>query len=89
MADGTEIDWGLITTWDPPRRLGYRWHIGRDRSQATDVALTFVDQGDGSTRLEIVHGGWERLGAEGPGYRQANTAGWGALIPHFVAGAEA
>ncbi|MDT5292711.1 MAG: hypothetical protein QOF88_7600, partial [Mycobacterium sp.] len=30
LTDGTEIDWGVITQWDPPRRLGYTWHIGRD-----------------------------------------------------------
>ena len=86
-ADGTEIEWGRITLWDPPHRLGYRWHIGRHDSQATDVALTFVDVGDGTTRLEIVLRGWERLGAEGLSYRQANTAGWSALIPNFTAAA--
>lgn len=30
-SDGREVDWGEITLWDPPRRLGYRWHIRRDR----------------------------------------------------------
>jgi uncharacterized protein YndB with AHSA1/START domain len=85
--DGTEIDWGEITQWDPPHRLGYLWHISRDRSDATDVELTFVDRGDGSTRLDIVHSGWERLGAGGQAYRQANTGGWNALIPNFVAAA--
>jgi hypothetical protein len=87
--DGTEIDWGQITLWSPPRRLGYVWHIGRDRSDATDVELTFVDLGDGTTRLDIVHAGWQRLGAEGPVWREANTNGWSALIPSFVAAAEA
>jgi Activator of Hsp90 ATPase homolog 1-like protein. len=86
--DGTEIDWGQITLWSPPRRLGYVWHIARDRSDATDVELTFVDLGDGTTRLDIVHAGWQRLGAEGPAWREANTDGWSALIPSFVTAAE-
>jgi hypothetical protein len=85
--DGTEIDWGEITSWNPPHRLGYLWHIRRDRRDATDVELTFVDLGDGTTRLEIVHSGWERLGAEGAAWRESNTAGWSALIPAFVAAA--
>jgi uncharacterized protein YndB with AHSA1/START domain len=85
--DGTEIDWGEITLWSPPRRLGYLWHIGGDRSDATDVELTFVDLGDGTTRLDIVHTGWERLGAAGPARRGANTNGWNALMPRFVAAA--
>jgi Activator of Hsp90 ATPase homolog 1-like protein len=86
-GDGTEIDWGQVTSWEPPARLGYLWHIGRDRSQATDVELHFVDNGDGTTRLDIVHAGWERLGAAGVGFRQANTAGWEALVPSFQAAA--
>ena len=86
--EGTEIDWGEITLWSPPRRLGYLWHIGRDRGAATDVELTFVDLGDGTTRLEIVHTGWERLGADGPASREANTNGWSSLVPSFIAAAE-
>jgi hypothetical protein len=88
-TDGTEIDWGRITTWQPPRRLGYQWHIGRDRSDATDVEVSFVDAGDGTTRLEIVHSGWERLGVEGQVWREANTGGWTAMVPSFRAAAEA
>jgi hypothetical protein len=83
-SDGTEIDWGEITTWNPPSRLGYQWHIGRDADQATDVELSFVDLGDGRTRLDIVQSGWERLGDEGLAYRDANTNGWGSLMPRFL-----
>jgi uncharacterized protein YndB with AHSA1/START domain len=89
MPDGTEVDWGEIRSWNPPHRLAYLWHIGRDRSDATDVELTFVDLGDGTTRLEVVHSGWERLGAAGVAWRDANTGGWRALIPAFAAAAGA
>ena len=34
--DGEEHDWGEVTVWDPPARLAYRWHIGRDRGDATE-----------------------------------------------------
>jgi hypothetical protein len=87
--DGTEIDWGEVTLWNPPRRLGYLWHIARDRAEATTVELSFLDGADGTTRLEIVHSGWEALGPAGAEYREANTGGWGALLPTFVAAAEA
>ena len=49
--------------------------------------LTFVGLGEHRTRLEIVHAGFERLGAEGAAWREANTAGWGALMPHYIAAA--
>ena len=87
--DGDEIDWGEITSWNPPHGLAYLWHIGRDRGDATDVELSFVGQGDGTTRLDIVHSGWERLGAAGEPWRQANTSGWEAMIPGFITAAEA
>jgi hypothetical protein len=87
-TDGREIDWGEITIWEPPERFGYLWHIGRTREDATDVSVSFVDAGDGATQLEIVHGGWEHLGAEGEQWRRANTTGWDTMIPAFRAAAE-
>ena len=86
--EGAEHDWGRIIRWEPPSRLGYEWHIGRDADAATDVDLTFVDLGDARTRLEIVHSGWEALGDEAVSWRQANTGGWESLLPDFVTAAE-
>lgn len=83
-ADGTEIDWGEVTGWEPPRRLAYFWHIRRDRADATDVEITFNERAGGATRLEIVHSGWERLGDDGAAWRDANRGGWAGLLPHFV-----
>jgi uncharacterized protein YndB with AHSA1/START domain len=83
-AAGGTHEWGEITAWEPPHRLGYLWYLRRDRADATEVEISFVDQG-GVTRVEIKHRGWERLGAQGPGWRQANTAGWRGVLPRFVA----
>jgi hypothetical protein len=81
---GTEIDWGEVTAWDPPLRLGYLWHLRRDRGDATDVEITFVPLDDGRTRVDIKHTGWERLGADGPDWRARNHGGWTTLFPHFL-----
>lgn len=81
---GEEVEWGEVTAWEPPTRLAYRWHIRTTRARATDVAITFTGRGDGTTLIEIVHGGWERLGETGPGWRDANRGGWAGLLPHFV-----
>jgi hypothetical protein len=86
-GNGREIDWGEVTVWDPPRRLGYLWHIRRTREAATDVLVHFEDTRDGS-RIRIEHTGWERLGDEGPSWRDANRGGWAGLLPHFAATAE-
>lgn len=81
---GTEHDWGEVTVWEPPHRLVYLWHLRRDRADATEVEIRFVESGHG-TRVEIEHRGWERLGAQGPGWREANQAGWASLLPHYRA----
>ena len=84
LPDGTEVDWGEVTAWEPPHRLAYLWHIRRDRADATDVELVFTDLEPGRCRLDITHSGWERLGAEADTWRDANRGGWAGLLPHFV-----
>ena len=39
--DGTEHDWGRVTLWEPPSRLGYTWHLGSHPDDATDVEVGF------------------------------------------------
>jgi len=82
---GREIEWGEIVEWDPPRRLRYLWHIATDRDHATDVAIAFHELPDLSTRVEVEHRGWERLGKIGQAWRDANHAGWDGVVPAYEA----
>src|SRR5262245_62786909 len=82
-ASGTEVDWGEVTLWEPPRRLGYLWHLRRDRADATDVEVTFEPRPGGATRVEIEHRGWKRLGERADAWRARNERGWSTLIPHY------
>jgi Activator of Hsp90 ATPase homolog 1-like protein len=84
-ADGTEHDWGEVTVWKPPTTLTYLWHLRRDRADATEVEIRFLDQGAAATRIEIEHRGWERLGRAAVQWRDQNLAGWQTLLPHFQA----
>jgi hypothetical protein len=84
---GTEHDWGEVTVWEPPTRLGYLWHLRRDRADATEVEIRFIARDAAATRVEIEHRGWERLGAAGPDWRDRNRAGWQTLIPHYISAA--
>lgn len=83
---GVEHDWGAITAWEPPRRLVYQWHLRQDQADATEVEVRFLPaQLEGrSTLVEIEHRGWERLGDRAEARRNANYAGWGGLLPHFI-----
>lgn len=87
-ATGEEHDWGEVTVWEPPTRLGYTWHLRRDRADATMVEIRFVGRGSVTT-VEIEHRGWERLGAEGGSWRDRNHGGWATLLPHYRAAASA
>ena len=77
-----EHDWGEVLAWEPPNRLAYLWHLGTDRSRATEVDISFTG-GASATTVTITHRGWERLGADAPAWRQRNLAGWSGLLPHF------
>ncbi len=83
--EGVEHEWGEVTVWEPPTHLGYLWHIGRERAAATEVQIRFVPRGEAITRIEIVHRGWEQLGAEGAELRDRNQIGWQSVMPHVLA----
>ncbi len=80
--DGTTMDWGEVLVWEPPRRLVYLWHLRFDRSDATEVEVTFTPLGDG-TEVAIVHSGWERLGAAAEERRERNRRGWSGVIEPY------
>ena len=82
--DGSELDWGEVTAWEPPRRLGYLWHIGAGRADATDVEIAFHPLDARTTRVEIRHGGWERLGEDTRHRRRGlNVHGWEVTISAY------
>jgi uncharacterized protein YndB with AHSA1/START domain len=81
--EGVEHDWGLVTVWEPPHRLSYRWHLSRDPADATDVDIHFLSGDAGRTRIDIEHRGWDRLGDEGDLWRSRNQLGWETLLPHL------
>jgi uncharacterized protein YndB with AHSA1/START domain len=81
-SSGTEHEWGEVLLWEPPNRLSYMWHIYGDRSDATQVEISFIPE-EGATKVTIVHRGWERLGARGEELRKRNRQGWAGLISHY------
>ena len=83
--DGVVHDWGQVTLWEPPKQLAYLWHLGTQRSNATEVTIQFLAQNERTTRIEIEHRGWERLGQDGEEWRNRNSVGWATLLPHFRA----
>jgi uncharacterized protein YndB with AHSA1/START domain len=46
---GAEHLWGRITVFDPPHRLAFTWHPGRQPGDHTIVEVTFSPSGTGRT----------------------------------------
>ena len=88
QEDGTECDWASVTTWDPPNRVVLAWQITHlwgyqpDLSLASEVEIVFTDLGDGQTRVDLEHRGFERMGPGGDVMRTAvsSQGGWGTLL---------
>jgi uncharacterized protein YndB with AHSA1/START domain len=73
-----------VLVWEPPHRLVYLWHLRFDRSDATEVEVSFERAGEG-TDVTIVHRGWERLGAVAEERRERNRRGWAGALEHYRA----
>jgi uncharacterized protein YndB with AHSA1/START domain len=85
---GEVHEWGVVTAWQPPDLVAYRWHLGAGPDRATDVTVVFREVATDTTMLEIEQSGWERLGVEASELQQRNRAGWESLVPHLRAALE-
>ncbi len=86
-ADGRVVELGVVTSWEPPHRLAYRFFMGSGAEHPSDVLIAFAQDGDG-TRVDIRHEQGavsdERWGATNGGYIVA----WDHLIDVFPSFAE-
>ena len=60
-ADGSEVTWGHVIAWEPPRVFGMTWEL---LPAVTEVELRFTPLGPAVTRVELEHRGWDRLTTE-------------------------
>jgi len=88
LDDGTEHEWGEITTWDPPGRLGMTWHAGRGPETAQQLEIRFVAEDDG-TRVELEQTGWEVLGDEAETTRANYASGWTGVLGLYAEAVDA
>ena len=58
---------------DPPVRISYVWHLFFDRSEATEMTVTFTEVESGA-RVRLIQSGFEKLGDDaGTQRRRAPT----------------
>lgn len=96
QIDGSECDWGEITLWEPPQRLVMAWKINvnwkyePDTAKSSEVEVRFTPLADGSTRVDLEHRNFARMGAGWETMRGMvdSAGGWGGLLAMFATEAE-
>jgi uncharacterized protein YndB with AHSA1/START domain len=83
LADGSTSVWGTVTGWEPPHRVAFTWHAGTPEAEATQVEVTFTQDGQGGTVVQLVHSGWERR-PDGAAAREGYESGWEPVIGRFA-----
>lgn len=80
LAENSErIPWGTVSTFDPPERVVFTWHPGREAETAQEVEVRFVSTESG-TRVELEHRGWEALGEKALEIRSQYGSGWAHVL---------
>jgi uncharacterized protein YndB with AHSA1/START domain len=94
-VDGSECDWGHVIAWDPPGRVVLAWQLDAewkyDPSLITEVEVTFTEEGDSRTRVDLHHRHLERMGPTASAVRQTfeSENGWRGLLQLYADRAEA
>ncbi len=83
--DGTTAPWGRITTWQPGAAFGVSWHVGRPEEQSTDILVVFTPT-DMGTRVDLTHGGFDRLGETAFATWEGYVTGWDYVLGQCFAG---
>jgi uncharacterized protein YndB with AHSA1/START domain len=94
--DGSEVVVGHVRVWQPPERLVVSWEISADWKPdarvalASEVELRFIAESAASTRVELEHRNFERMGAAaGEKMRKDVNGGWPTLLELFAKSAAA
>jgi uncharacterized protein YndB with AHSA1/START domain len=94
-VDGSECEWGTVLACDPPRRIVVAWQITAqgdawvydpDLSRASEFEVTFREEPDGQTRVQLEHRNIDRHGPGAPGIHRgvAGPGGWPGILDNYA-----
>jgi uncharacterized protein YndB with AHSA1/START domain len=79
---GRVREWGRVRACEAPHRLVFSWVL-ENPADATEVEVTFEDDGAGGTNFKLVHCGWleTKSGAE---RRDMYDGGWAGVLDGYA-----
>ena len=91
-VDGSECQWARVIAYEPPERIVFTWDISpqwqleTDLSNASEVELRFIPEGDRRTRVELEHRHLDRHGSGWEGLREGvgGEQGWPLYLGRFA-----
>jgi uncharacterized protein YndB with AHSA1/START domain len=96
-AEGKQCDWGTVLVWDPPHKVCFSWHVGPghdspdwkfdpDMARASEVEVRFIEEGEGTTLVELEHRKIERHGEGAEKLRDMfdGPGAWVAILEAFA-----
>ncbi len=89
--DGAEVTVGHVRVWEPGKRFVFSWEISADwkpdprTAFASEVEVRFTAEADGTTRVDLEHRDFERMGDPGGAtMRAAVDGGWPTILELFA-----
>ena len=87
-TDGSECRWARVLAYDPPHRVSFSWDISlqwqleTDPAKASEIEVTFTEEGPARTRVVLTHRHLDRHGEGWEAMRDAVGSGW--TLDHFA-----
>ena len=83
--DGTVLEIGQVTAWEPPERVGFAWRLGAPADAPTDVRVTFCEDATGTTTVEVLHREGPRPLPDWHGTAGTFSRAWSHLFTSYAA----
>ena len=83
LKDGSQSEWGRVLVWEPFHKISFSWYPGRTPDTSQEVTVTFSEIPGGSL-VELVHVGWETLGALAQARRDGYVTGWDLVLEKYM-----
>jgi uncharacterized protein YndB with AHSA1/START domain len=81
-TDGSECRWARVLAYEPPHRVRFswdinlRWQLETDPAKASEIEVTFTEDGPDRTRVVLTHSHLDRHGEGWEAMRDAVGSGW-------------